>query len=97
MREEETARKIGAAIRAARKAAGLSQADLGAFVGDLDRHVIAAIERGELTLQVRRLLQLLDAVGLALAVQPAARAHQQEESEGLEERPPSSSSGRPVR
>lgn len=62
-------REIGAAIRAARKGAGLTQADLGDFIG-ADRFAIADIERGEVTAQVRRLLDLIDILGLEIVVRP---------------------------
>jgi len=62
--------ELGQAIRRARKDAGLTQADLGAFVGDADRHVVAAIERGEVTTQLQRLLDIVDALGLEIALRP---------------------------
>jgi DNA-binding XRE family transcriptional regulator len=63
---------LGAAIRQARREAGLTQAELGAFAG-ADRFAIAALERGQVTTQVKRLLSVLDAVGLELVVVPRSR------------------------
>jgi HTH-type transcriptional regulator/antitoxin HipB len=63
---------LGAAIRRARKAVGLTQAELGAFAG-ADRFAIAALERGQVTTQVKRLVAVLDAVGLELTVSPRSR------------------------
>ena len=61
--------RLGAALRHARKRAGLTQAELGEFAG-IDRFAVAAIERGHATTQLRRLFALLDAVGLDLVVTP---------------------------
>jgi transcriptional regulator with XRE-family HTH domain len=65
-----TAQDLGRSIREARLRAGLTQADLGEFVGGADRHMIASLERGEFTTQMRRLLSILDAVGLEIALTP---------------------------
>jgi transcriptional regulator with XRE-family HTH domain len=62
--------RIGAALRAARKRAGLTQSELAEFIGGVDRHVIARLERGDTTTQLQRLLELLDVVGLELEVRP---------------------------
>jgi DNA-binding XRE family transcriptional regulator len=61
--------QIPLAVRGAREEAGLTQAELGEFVGT-DRFAIAAIERGRLTAQVRRLIEVLDAVGLEIQIHP---------------------------
>lgn len=66
------ARDLGQEIRRARNAAGLTQQELGEFIG-ADRIAIAALERGEVTTQVRRLLAVLDAVGLEIELQPRTR------------------------
>jgi transcriptional regulator with XRE-family HTH domain len=66
----DAARELGQQIRAARERAGLTQAELGQFVGGADRHMIASLERGDVTTQVRRLLAILDAVGLDISLTP---------------------------
>ncbi len=63
---------LGAAIRRARKESGLTQSELGEFAG-ADRFAIAALERGQVTTQVKRLIAVLDAVGLELTVNPRSR------------------------
>lgn len=68
----QTASRLGQDIRDARIAAGLTQAELGEFVGDVDRHSIAAIERGQVTKQVARLLGMLDAMGLEIELVPCS-------------------------
>jgi len=70
MAERDAAAALGAAIRRARVEANLTQADVGEFLGGLDRHVVAALERGSVTTQVQRLLDLLDVLGLELDVKP---------------------------
>lgn len=64
------AKELGSAMRRARRALGLTQGELGQYVGGVDRHVVAAIERGEFTQQVQRLIALLDVLGLELTVRP---------------------------
>jgi DNA-binding XRE family transcriptional regulator len=59
--------RLGNEIRRARRAAGLTQDELGAFI-DADRFAVANLERGVVTTQLRRLLQAFDAVGLELSV-----------------------------
>ena len=66
----DAAKELGAAIRRARRAAGLTQAELGEFAGGADRHMIAALERGEVTTQLQRLLDIVDAVGLEIDLRP---------------------------
>ncbi len=65
-----SAQELGTAIRQARRKAGLTQAELGEFVGGADRHMIASLERGELTRQLLRLLDIIDAVGLEINLRP---------------------------
>jgi len=67
-----TVKILGDAIREARTRAHLTQGELGEFVG-VDRYVIARLENGQLTAQMRRLLDVLDAVGMEIHVAP--RAH----------------------
>lgn len=64
--------QLGHNIREARIAAGLTQADLGDFAGGIDRHTIAAIENGQATKQLERVLTLLDALGLEVELVPRA-------------------------
>ncbi len=63
------ASQIGAAIKDARLRAGLTQSELGEFVC-ADRFAIASLESATVTTQVRRLLDVLDAVGLELDLRP---------------------------
>lgn len=63
--------RLGAALRAERLAAGLTQQDLAEFAG-VDRHVVAAIERGQVAAQVRRMVNLFDLLGLDLVPVPRA-------------------------
>lgn len=68
--ELNAANELGETIRRARVAANLTQSDLGEFCGGVDRHVIAAIERGAVTTQVQRLFDVLDVLGLDIRVRP---------------------------
>lgn len=63
---------LAAAIRQARVDAGLTQAELGAFVG-ASRFAVADLEAGKVTTQLRRLIETLDAVGLELVVEPRSK------------------------
>jgi ribosome-binding protein aMBF1 (putative translation factor) len=67
-------RQVTRALRDARVAAGLSQEELAEFVGGFDRREVAKIENGQVTTQVRRLVELLAAAGLELVVQPVSVA-----------------------
>jgi HTH-type transcriptional regulator/antitoxin HipB len=75
MADRYAAAALGAAIRRARVDANLTQADVGEFLGGLDRHVVAALERGVVTTQVQRLLELLDVLGLELNVKPRTHGY----------------------
>lgn len=68
----QSARRLGQDIRNARIAAGLTQSDLGEFADGVDRHAVAAIERGDVTKQLGRLLAMLDAMGLEVELVPRA-------------------------
>jgi transcriptional regulator with XRE-family HTH domain len=70
--EEHVLRDLGSTIRTARTAATLTQAELGTFIG-ADRFAVAALENGLATTQVRRLIKLLDVIGLELSVTPRSR------------------------
>ena len=64
---------IGKAIRTARKLRGLSQAELAKSLG-MSRTTIGQIESGTVQeIGVRKLMRLLDALGLQLRVRPAGR------------------------
>ena len=63
------ASRIATAIKDARLRAGLTQSELGEFVS-ADRFAIAALESATVTTQVRRLLDVLDAVGLEFDLRP---------------------------
>lgn len=54
---------LGTAIRAARKAKGLSQEALAALA-DIDRSYMGGIERGEHNLAIMNLLKIADALGI---------------------------------
>lgn len=63
------AKRLGTAIREARKQAGLTQSELANLL-HLDREYVARVERGVHTRYFDRLVELLDAVGLALVTTP---------------------------
>jgi len=54
---------LGAAIRAARKAKGLSQEAL-AELADIDRSYMGGIERGEHNIAIMNLLKIANALGI---------------------------------
>lgn len=55
--------ELGAAIRAARQAQGLSQEALAEVAG-IDRSYMGGIERGEHNLAIMNLLKIADALGV---------------------------------
>lgn len=57
---------LGAAIRAARKAKGLSQEAL-AELADIDRSYMGGIERGEHNLAIINLLKIAEALGVKVS------------------------------
>jgi y4mF family transcriptional regulator len=61
---------IGSIVREARKAAGLRQDQLAASAGVGLRFVVE-LERGKPTAQLDKVLQVLTAMGLRIAVLPA--------------------------
>lgn len=61
---------IGAIVRDARKAAGLRQDELAASAGVGLRFVVE-LERGKPTARLDKILQVLNALGLRMAVLPA--------------------------
>jgi transcriptional regulator with XRE-family HTH domain len=63
--------ELGREVATARKAKGLSQTALGRAAG-LSRQTISALERGVIPdLGVRKLVHLLEVLGLELGVRPA--------------------------
>lgn len=58
---------LGSAIRAARKAKGLSQEAL-AELANIDRSYMGGIERGEHNLAIMNLLKIADALGIKASV-----------------------------
>jgi transcriptional regulator with XRE-family HTH domain len=67
MDEFEVASMVGKTIRDARKHTGLSQEDLAALAG-VERHYLGQLEKGKVTGHLRRLVGVLDALGLELRV-----------------------------
>lgn len=57
---------LGAAIRAARQAKGLSQEALAELAG-IDRSYMGGIERGEHNLAIMNLLKIADALGIKVS------------------------------
>ena len=57
---------LGAAIREARKAKGISQEAL-AELADIDRSYMGGIERGEHNLAIMNLLKIADALGVKVS------------------------------
>lgn len=64
-----TASELGAAIRKARKAMGLRQDELAAAAG-VGLRFLVEVERGKPSVQLGRVLQVLDALGLDILVLP---------------------------
>lgn len=74
-RTKATLKKIGARIREARKAAGLSQAQLAEAIS-MDRENYAKIERAEINVTVDTLVRIARGIGTRLEVEfvvPASR------------------------
>lgn len=64
-----TTSDLGAAIRQARKAMGLRQDELAAAAG-VGLRFLVELERGKPSVQLGKVLQVMDALGLDLGVQP---------------------------
>jgi len=64
------AEALGQAIRHFREEAGLTQAELAARLG-MRRPTLVAIETGKMTEQVRRIVELLEELGIRLTARPA--------------------------
>lgn len=65
-------RDLSAAVRGRRRALHLSQADLAARA-DVSRDWIGSFEKGKPTVEIGHVLRVLDALGLALRIDAAAR------------------------
>ncbi len=65
-----TAASLGAAIRHYRQQAGLSQAELAERAG-LNRTYLSALEQGRETEQVKRILRLLNQLGVRMTLEKA--------------------------
>lgn len=65
----DTPTALGAAVRAKRRADGLTQAELAAFCG-VGVRFVSELERGKETLELGRALRVLAALGLQLHVTP---------------------------
>ena len=70
MRPLRTSRDIGAAIRRARRDRGLSQAELAARAG-VGRPWLSEVESGKRTAEIGRILLVVSALDLAVALLPA--------------------------
>ena len=70
MRPVQTNRAFGAAVRSARKSRGLSQTELAAKAG-VGRPWLSELETGKRTVELGRVLSVLSALDLALALVPA--------------------------
>ena len=67
MTDIQTTTELGAAVRAARLAQGLSQPDLAGACGTSVRF-ISELERGKATAQVGRVLHVLRMLGLRVSI-----------------------------
>jgi len=65
---------LGSAIRAARKAKGLSQEALAELAG-IDRSYMGGIERGEHNLAIMNFLKIADALGIKASLLLNATGH----------------------
>lgn len=62
-----TTRELGGAIRQARRTTGMSQAELAAAAG-VGRPWLSSVERGKRTAEIGLILQVVDALGLAVTL-----------------------------
>ena len=68
-----SAADVGAAVRAQRQASGLRQIDL-AGIGNTGNRLIVDIENGKPTVQLQKVLDVLDLLGLELVVRHKSSA-----------------------
>lgn len=64
---------VGEAVRAQRQASGLRQVDL-AGIGNTGNRLIVDIEKGKPTVQLQKVIDVLDLLGLELVVRHKASA-----------------------
>lgn len=67
-----SASELGEAVRQARKAQGLRQADL-ALVAGTGRRFIGDLEQGKPTAQLGQVLRVTEALGLTMNLQPESK------------------------
>lgn len=72
-----TARDVGASLREARLAAGLTQRDAANAAG-VGREWIVAVEAGHERAELGKVLRLAEAVGLSLELRPTGQAREDE-------------------
>lgn len=65
--------QLGEAVRARRKALGLTQLDI-AGMGNTGNRFIVELEKGKPTLQLQKVLSMLDLLGLEVVVRPKTGA-----------------------
>jgi HTH-type transcriptional regulator/antitoxin HipB len=68
-----SARQLGAAIQAARRAKGLTQAELAALTS-LRQEMISKIESGQEGTRVSSIMAIMSALDLELAIQPRSKS-----------------------
>lgn len=61
--------QLGEAVRARRKALGLTQLDM-AGMGNTGNRFVVELEKGKPTLQLQKVLAMLDLLGLEVVVRP---------------------------
>ncbi len=66
-------KQFGCAVRAARKSAGLTQAEAAALCG-VSTPFFSHLENGKATIQLAKALHVATQLGLQFAVQPALQA-----------------------
>ncbi|WP_432546157.1 helix-turn-helix domain-containing protein [Kineococcus sp. SYSU DK004] len=71
VRRVATPEQLGQALADLRRAAGMNQQELAEWAG-VSRQYLSVLETGDVSLQVRRLLDLLAVLGHDLAVVPRA-------------------------
>lgn len=64
-----TAKELGELVRKRRKETGLTQGQTSGFIG-VGVRFLGELERGKTTVELGRVLQVLDALGLELHIQP---------------------------
>ena len=67
-------KQLGAALRRARKKAGLIQSDLGTNNIHLRQGTISRLEAGEPAIQLHTMMEVLTALNLELVIRPRSKA-----------------------